>query len=730
MTTIGDAFVRVRPDMDGFEQEAKSGIGGALASTAKVGVAALATAGAAAATFGTKAVMAASDLGESVSKVNVVFGDSAGAILEWGKSTEGTLLLSQQQALDAAGTFGNLFTSFGMGQEGAAQMSGGLVQLAQDLSSFNNIPVEEALDALRAGMTGETEPLKRLGASFSAAELEAKALSMGLVKQGDELDNNAKAQAAYALIMERTKNAQGDAARTADGLANQLKILKADAMDTVAGVGQALLPVATELVGSLGGVISQVAPLLADMAAQVAPLIGGLVKQIGPLLERLAPVITKVFGVLATVMEAIPWDMVVVAVGNIADAVAVLLPPLQAALVPILKVIGTLLPPISALFTMAAEVLAAVLMPVIEAVAPLLVRLAEVLDSQLNAAMETLWPLLVQVAEQLGGALGQAIEALIPAVMQIIDAFLPLLPVILDLVTTLLPPLMDVLVALLPVITELATIVATVLAGAIQVLVSWLTEYLVPAFQAVVLFITDHLLPIIQGIADGFRVAKEWVQEHIGAIVGFVTGLPARIARTIASLWDGLKNGITTAKDWVGDRLDDIVGFVTGLPGRLLAFVQDLVDAGLGLGKGLVDGFVDGVKAIGGFAGDVADAIVNAFKDAWNMVAGMINDFVPNSIGWGPFSLDLPDNPIPTFHSGGLVPGGPSQEMLALLQGGETVRTRSQEQALQRALEARPVQGAGGPSVVFSGPVTFGADMPTAVGELEWMTRYRMEVAA
>ena len=80
-------------------------------------------------------------------------------------------------------------------------MSTEMVELAQDLSSFNNIPVTEALDKLRAGLLGETEPLKSLGAAFNQAELEAKALELGLISQGDKLDANAKMQASYALIM-------------------------------------------------------------------------------------------------------------------------------------------------------------------------------------------------------------------------------------------------------------------------------------------------------------------------------------------------------------------------------------------------------------------------------------------------------------------------------------------------------------------------------------------------
>lgn len=593
MTTIGDAFVRVRPDLDGFQEETSRGIGGTLAGVAKAGAAALATAGAAATGFGVKAVMAASDLGESVSKVNVVFGDSAAAVLDWGKSTEGTLLLSEQQALDAAGTFGNLFTSFGMGQEGAAMMSGGLVQLAQDLSSFNNIPVEEALDALRAGMTGETEPLKRLGAAFSAAELEAKAMSMGLVEQGGELDNAAKAQAAYALIMERTTNAQGDAARTADGLANQLKILKADAMDTMAGLGEALLPVATTLVSSLGGLLDDVAPVLAGVAEDIAPIISGLVEAIGPLVERMGPALGQVFGVLADVLEAIPWDMVVAAVGNIMDAVVMLLPPLQAALTPVLQAIGVLLPPISAVFTMIAETLAALLLPVVEALAPLLLTLAGVIDTQLNAVLEQLWPILTEVGAQIGGLVAEAVLQLTPLILELLDALLPLLPPLLDLTAALLPLFAELLRTMLPIVTGLLTVVLDL--------------------------VLKGLEPLVGAISDVIG----WVTDVITSFTDWLTGLD--------DFW-------TTLTGWV----DDVKGAFSDVFDSVVGWVEDALD---GL-AGFFDGVWEGIKGV-----------INTIIRAWNGLDFTIPKIDPPGPGptFGPWTIGLPD--IPELATGALVRG-------------------------------------------------------------------------
>lgn len=190
---------------------------------------------------------AASDLEESASKVGQVFGDQAGVIDRFASNAATALGQSRQQALEAAGTFGNLFTSMGLSQDAAAGMSTEVVTLASDLASFNNLKPEEALEKLRAGLVGEVEPLRALGVNFNAAEVEAQAMKMGLQDANGEISESAKVQARMALIMAKTTNAQGDFARTSDGLANQQRIAAARFEDVKATIGTALLPIMTKL---------------------------------------------------------------------------------------------------------------------------------------------------------------------------------------------------------------------------------------------------------------------------------------------------------------------------------------------------------------------------------------------------------------------------------------------------------------------------------------------------
>ena len=192
--------------------------------------------------FGRQTITAASDMNETLSKSQVVFGDLAGEIEKMGDQAAESMGLSKQEAIAAAATYGNLFTAMGLGGKVSADMSMNLVQLASDLASFNNIPVADALEKLRAGLVGEAEPLKSLGINLNEATLKAKAMELGLSNGKGTLDAAAKAQAAYAIMLEQSSKAQGDFARTSDGLANQQRILEANFKNLQVEIGNKLLP--------------------------------------------------------------------------------------------------------------------------------------------------------------------------------------------------------------------------------------------------------------------------------------------------------------------------------------------------------------------------------------------------------------------------------------------------------------------------------------------------------
>lgn len=195
-----------------------------------------------------KAVQAASTLQESLSKTEAVFGENADQVKAWARTTSAAFGVNQQAALEAAGTYGNLFRAFGLSSGQAQGMSTSLVELAADMASFNNVPIEDALLALRSGLSGETEPLKRFGVALNDQRLRLKAAELGLGTYTGQLPVAIKTQAAFALIMQDTALQQGDVARTSTGLANQQKFLQAQVADLRAEFGMAFMPIMLQLV--------------------------------------------------------------------------------------------------------------------------------------------------------------------------------------------------------------------------------------------------------------------------------------------------------------------------------------------------------------------------------------------------------------------------------------------------------------------------------------------------
>jgi hypothetical protein len=307
--------------------KAVSGLGDAMKEIGKmVGIASVAAGVYAAVGAIRGAVTSASDLAETVSKVGVVFGTQADAVKKFAETSDSALGMTKNAALAAAGTYGNLFRSMDMTEAASAGMSIGLVQLASDLASFNNMDPSLVLDKLRAGLTGESEPLKSLGVNINETIIKTKALEMGLYSGTGALTASTKATASYALIMEQTKLAQGDFARTSSGLANQQRILSAMMGDLGASIGTKLLPTVTTLVGALIDLLNGPLPALGDFIKNnTGPILAGLAvivsAQVIPALGTLTSVtIPAAIGALTTF--ALAFGPVLVAAALVAGGVA------------------------------------------------------------------------------------------------------------------------------------------------------------------------------------------------------------------------------------------------------------------------------------------------------------------------------------------------------------------------------------------------------------------------
>jgi hypothetical protein len=204
-----------------------------------------------------KTVQTASSYAESVNAVNVAFGKSAQGIIDFGKTAATTLGVSQVDFNNAAVRF-SAFAERIVGAGGdASKFIAEISTRASDFASVFNIDVSEALQVFQSGLAGEAEPLKRFGINLLDSEVKAYAAANGIGAIGKELTETEKVQARYGLLLQATSKTQGDFANTSDGLANQLRILKAEVSNTQIEIGNQLLPVMAELLPIVRDLVSE-----------------------------------------------------------------------------------------------------------------------------------------------------------------------------------------------------------------------------------------------------------------------------------------------------------------------------------------------------------------------------------------------------------------------------------------------------------------------------------------
>lgn len=243
------------------------------------------------------------DAEETRAKYTTVFGEMSGAMDEFIASVEDTIPATREQLEGMLSGLQDLLVPMGVVPQAAAQMSQEFTSLAADLASFNNIPIDEALVALRAGIVGSSEPLQRFGVDVRQAAVETKALELGLIRQGDAITNAVRAQAVLAIATEESTFALGDAARTADSAANQMRFLVRDIKELGTEIGRELIPLATKLVAELRVVVSWFRDLDAEQRKLVVT-IGLVVAAAGPMLILFGKLV-RVVGALRAAMTAL-----------------------------------------------------------------------------------------------------------------------------------------------------------------------------------------------------------------------------------------------------------------------------------------------------------------------------------------------------------------------------------------------------------------------------------------
>ena len=238
----------------------------------------------------TKMTLSAAEASETIGAVDMVFGDAAESIHNFAETSADAVGLSSTEFKQLGTVTGSFLQNLGYTSEEASEKTIMLSERASDMAAVFNTDVSQALQAIQSGLKGEMNPLENFGVKMNAAAIEAKALSMGLADQNGELDDNAKAQATLALIMEQTSRVQGTFKKESEGLSGQMKILKANIEDAGVGLGNVLLPAATDMIKKVTELAQKFANLSTEQQEQIVKW-GLVAAAIGPALIVIGKVI-------------------------------------------------------------------------------------------------------------------------------------------------------------------------------------------------------------------------------------------------------------------------------------------------------------------------------------------------------------------------------------------------------------------------------------------------------
>lgn len=539
------------------------------------------------AAFGASAFKAASDANELQSAFDQTFGAMAKDMTSWAVTTGDAMGRSTQSLQEAANTFGLFFNQAAPTREAAADMSKTFAVLAQDLASFYNVSESDALQKLRSGLAGESEPLRDFSVFLTEASVKAKALEMGLGDLSGEISEQDKIMARYALILEGTKNAQGDVGRTSSGTANQIRAMQAAFLELQITIGTKLLPVFTPLITKIAGMLDAFSRLpdgvqtfavaAAGVSAALGPLlmgIGGITSAVGAILPAFAPLSTVISGTFG-------------AGGVFAGAFASL------------GAFGSMLSLVGA------------------AVAPVLIPLAA-----LAAAGALIWsnweqvsPVLKGIWEDIKASIGPAMTELVAVAGQAWSEFVN-------------SEFVSKLGELASVIGNIGVVILKSLGGAVPGIIKALGSLITGTFKVIV----DAVKLVYHVLTGDWSAAWEDAKNLVKHAVEGIGGAIAYLAEAGVGAVKALYNGV---KDWIGDRLaaiwDGAKKMIQGLGDKFKwlwdvvvghSYIPDMVDA-IGANMARLDALM--VKP----ATKAADAVAQAFEGLKQDVAGILDQLFP-----------------------------------------------------------------------------------------------------
>ena len=582
--------------------------------------------------FVSNGIKNASNLQEVQNVVDVTFEESAGIINDWATKAASAYGMSELSAKQYTGTIGAMFKSMGLADEQVLSMSSDMVGLAGDFASFYNLEHEEAFNKIRAGISGETEPLKQLGINMSVANLEAFALSQGIDKSYNSMTQAEQATLRYNYLMSVSADAQGDFARTSGSYANQLRIAQLNMENLATGIGAKLLPICnealtifndmfsgtmdistgfsklTEMVVNLANDLLNSLPQIAETAGQI---ITSFASGITAMLPQLVPVATSVITTLVSTFSSNVAQITTAAVQiilTLAEALINSLPELLNAAIQIVvalvngitQALPVLVPAIVSAVILMVNTLLANVPLILQTGIDLLMALVDAIPTVVTALVQNLPTIITTIID----ALIESIPLLIGAAIELFMALVEAIPII---VVELVKALPQIVTAIIQGLARLPELLWNILTECVGKFISWGDQSENEGAQGSQSFLTqviniikelparvwEWLQNAITNISSFFNdilnTAAEMTPQFVNTIISFVSELPGKI-------WDGIIGAVSAVTEWGNQLLTAGINAAQNLVNSIWSTLCELPGQMLDIGKNLVQGLWNGIN--------------------------------------------------------------------------------------------------------------------------------------
>lgn len=495
-------------------------------------------------------ITAASDLGETVNAVNVTFGNAAKGILQLGKNASTSVGLSTKE-------FNQLAVQFSAFAEGIAGPGGNVTKVidditkrAADFASVMNLEVADAAQIFQSALAGETEPIKKFGIDLSAATVTAFAYKEGIAASGEELTESQKTLARYGLLMKSTSKTQGDFANTSDGLANRQRILKAEWENMKAVIGNALLPVVSDLVGAFTDFL----PTLQKIGTGISSILGPAIKTVVKFVKDLFSQFRSGVGESTAFGEALR------SVGSTFRAIfSAILPLVQqfgAILGPALQRIGTLISgTLAPAFARFFALIRPILTWLIQTVGGALIGAFEGAIQFISGALEAISGLLDIFVGIFTGDWRRAWNGIKTFFMGIWNAIKGFFNVVWNL------GIIRLLRVGLSIIRSIWNAVWSAIRSFIQVIWNAITAVIRGAVN-VIRGILNFFRGLINIIGTPFRAAWNFIKGVLSSMVSGIRTATSNIGGFFRGIWEALKSGARAAVNFAISILNGVIGAI------------------------------------------------------------------------------------------------------------------------------------------------------------------------